>query len=292
VFWIVTNRRGVFFGIMLLFLIVSGNTSGMAKTEFIPVSLENAPLLLEKVIQAKLIPYQIDKDGLKLTVTKLLRFSMDWDNSQLLIECGFNATYQQGFINLNQSGAVLLSGNGLLSPTEQKLGCKLVQIKELRLDKMPAIANSTARYLLDKGLAGREFWYGQPPVSSCVLNRDNFAQLVQIAVSQKLPITKTLDRSEFALKNLSEFGFMKNPGQIRVILGVSGTYHQLVSIPFEGEVGLESHLTIDPDQLTGIVKIDRITSLRLKNIPGVAEGLIRSMINSKIAGDEYQFSWQ
>lgn len=276
--------------VFLVFIIV-GNTFSATAPNYIPFSRDNAAILLQKTVEAKLIPCVIENNGLKLTITKLLDFSMDWEKAQFTLACAFTAD-SQGFFKLNESGEVILSGSGLISKTEQKIGVKLLEIKELKLKHSVGLISEAARVILDKSLSGKELWQAGPPDSSETLTKDNFTTLLMVALNQELPMTITDNASSVTLIKLDDIALMSEPGQLQARFALKGTSQQLITIPFEGEATVGVSVFVDPDAMAGLIRIEKLTDLKLKGAIGLLDGIIRGLINNKLKGKETQFVWK
>jgi hypothetical protein len=169
------------YGMLLLFaMLIGGSCFGM-EPEYVPFDYKVAATLLKNTVARKLVPHEFKSDGMTLNIIKLNQFQMDWEKSQFHVNFGFRASYNKSFINLERAGEASVTGSGLMSSGEQKLGAKLLRINSIKLEGGNEWIDSAARTILDKSLSGKEFWYGTPPTSSEELTKDNLGLMLQVA---------------------------------------------------------------------------------------------------------------
>ena len=264
-----------------------------AEPHWLPFDQNTAVLLLEKVVATRLIPYEVKSEGMTLRVTRLNSLQMDWAQAQFTLDCEFTVDYQKSILNLHQGGQVALTGAGLLAPAEQKLGVRLLQIKELRLEGTPALVGEAARRVLDKGLSGKEYWYGGvAPETSQILTQDNFYQLLQVAINRILPVSGAEEGSTFTLNRLDELVPGHDPGQFEARFDLHGTYKKIVSFAFDGQAAVGVHAWVDPLEMVTLIRIDEVNELHMDHTPGIVSGIVRNLINGKLKGKDIHYTWQ
>ncbi len=283
------SRRGRLLGFALVGLMVFSAPSRAFESHYIPFDWTSAALLLQQTVNTKLIPYDVKGDGFKITITKLNRFTMDWEQSQFILGCSFSGQYQKGFISFSPTGEVEFVGTGLLAAPEQKLGVKLVRISGLRLDGTAGLVSEGARMILDKSLSGKEFWYGQTPAFSEVLTQNRLGDFLNIALSKNLPLSGDNEQGGVTLTDLRELSLLDEPGRMRARFGIKGT---CLRINYEGEAAMDIRVAVDPDELAGKIQIDQLTELKLHNTPGLIGGIIKMIANTKLKGKEFSFCWK
>jgi hypothetical protein len=275
-----------------LLLIAWSCCSFAEEPRWLPLDQETTAVLLEKVASAKLIPHEVKSGDMTLTITRLNGFRMDWDQAQFRLDCDFTVDYQKSFFRIHQPGQVILSGAGLMVPDEQKLGFRLLRINELRLEKVPGMVSDAARQLADKSLAGKEFWYGEPPAAAAeVLGKDNFGRLLQVAINRILPVSGTGDGTTFTLNRLDDLVLGVEPGQFEARFDMNGTYRKLMRFSFQGQAAIETHAWVDPDAMAGLIRIDEVTDLRMDHALGLVSGIVKGMINRRLKGKEVRVTW-
>ncbi len=283
----------ILFGILLCAMIWSGLALADDELRLVPFDQDQAALLLQRTVEAKLIPYTMENDGLKLTITRLLRFKMDWEKAQFSLGCAFTADYDK-FFSFKDSGEVYLTGTGLIAPAEQRLGVKLLKIDGLKLEHTGSMLAEAARFGLDKGFAGKEFWQGKAPApeTSEAMTRDNFGALLMVALNQQMPLSGSNGDTSFTLTQVNSLTMLPEPGYFEVRLSVKGNHRALLTLPYEGQAEARAFVQVDPWQLAGIIRMEGLTDLRLKNTPGFLSDIVRGMVNNKLKGRETRFSWK
>lgn len=262
-----------------------------------PVPLTTAVMarLVERTVQTKLIPYTVEgESGLTLTLTSLESFIMDWERGECYAEVTFDAQYVNNIlpIPIRQSGSAKITGNGLISAEDQKIGVKLLRIDELQFNGMLRMANAPVRQLLNHRLAGREFWMGETPSQSELLTRLNWTELLRIAVAKNLPISGTNGKSNVNITSLESLESMPEPGAFRVRLAADGEYRGLINLPYQGYAVATAMVWVDPQELNGTVRVNEIQSVSLNNLPGFIGGIVRRSVSKKLQGTEFPFSWK
>ena len=275
----------------LLVLILCGTSIYGAQPHYVPFERDSAVALLQKTVEAKMVPYVIENDGWVLTVTKLQHFAMDWEKSQFTLKCSFEAKYTK-LGSFKESGEIAFSGTGLIAPAEQKIGVRIQNISELKLKGLLSQFSSGIKLAADKSLADKEFWFGETPLSSEKLTKDNFDKLVEVAVAQQLPWTGTTDNTTLTFTALHSFAMLPQPGKVVASFTMEGTRKSLVFNKFSGRASVDVDVWIDPEELAGMIKINKITELKLDNTMGLVEGIIKGLVNAKMKGEEIAFSWK
>ncbi len=285
------NKR--IFILILIVVIFSTGASLGAEPQYVPLDNQSMGLLMQRILETKLIPYTKTNKGLSYTINELQEFAMDWEQECFFIKVKFTAEYDPGFFNVSTAGVIKVKGAGLLSASEQKLGVKLLEVQEVTLDNADELINEPLQKVLNKSLAGKEIWQGDPPAAKELLNKNNYLDLVKIAIANSLPITandKKLSLTLNLINELSQAGTV--PGQMKAGFDMNGTYKSLLKLNFKGKMGLEVDVLVDPAELAGKIRIDSLSSLDLKNVPSFMDGLIRKLVDSKIKGKVMEFTWK
>lgn len=269
----------------------------IASAEPGPVPLTSAVMakLVEKTVKTKLIPYTVEgESGLTLTLTSLESFIMDWERSEYYAEVTFDAQYVNNIvpIPIHQSGSAKITGSGLFSAEEQKIGIKLLRIDDLEFNGMLRLANDPIRRLLNHKLTGRAFWMGEAPNQSQLLTLSNWTELLRIAVAKNLPINGTNGKSTVNITSLESLENTPEPGSFRVKLTADGFYRGLLRVPYQGVAVATATVWVDPQELQGTVRVDEIQSVSLNNLPGFISGIVRRSVSRKLQGAEFPFSWK
>jgi hypothetical protein len=281
-------------GIMLVLAIGLVNNAVLrAETEphYVPFDRESAVALIRKTVETKMVPYEIKENGFTLTITKIRYFKMDWDKPQFTLKCSFNAAYNK-FGSFKESGEFAVVGAGLIAPQEQKLGVRIIDIPTLKLKGILGQFNEGIKFVVNKSLAGKEFWNGASPASGEMMTKDNFSLLVQVAIAQQLPWTGGTDDSSITLLVLHNLTLLPQPGKVAASFEIEGRRKGMFFKKYSGRASVEVEVWIDPEQLAGKVKINKITKLKLNNTPGLMAGIIRGLVNVRLKGNEMPFSWK
>lgn len=287
------SKRSVSKWLCLTLLVLSlyGTSVWGVQPQYVPFQRESAVALLQKTVEAKMIPYVIKNDGWVLTVTKLQYFTMNWEKAQFTLKCSFEAEYTR-LGSFKESGEIAFSGMGLIAPAEQKIGVRILNISELKLNGLLSKFSSAIKIAVDKSMADQEFWFGETPVASEKLTKDNFDKLVEVALAQQLPWTGTTDNTTLTFTALHSFVMLPQPGKVSASFAMQGTRKSLVFSKFSGQAGVDVDVWINPDELAGIIKINKITRLELDNTIGLVEEIIKGLVNVKMKGEEISFSWK
>lgn len=283
--------RGRVASLALLIMIIGGSCFSM-EPHYVPFDYKVAGNLLKNTVDRKLVPCEFKSDGMTLTITKLDQFVMDWENSQFRLSFDFRARYNKSFIKLERAGKASVTGSGLMSAGEQKMGVKLLKINGIKLDGGNELIDSAARMILDKSLSGKAFWYGAPPSSYEELTKDNLSQLLQVALNQLLPQTFTNDGTKVTLNHVEELAFGSDAGMMQSRMAINGNYQKIFHFNFSGLIGVRVWVLVDPEQLAGKITIDQVTDLQLDKSPALLDGIIRRMVNAKLKGQTVEFSWR
>lgn len=288
------KRQGIIrlLWLSLMMLTCSGNfILGAETTRNVPFECESAVDLLQKTVEIKMIPYVIKNDGFVLTVTKLQQFVMDWKKSEFMLKCSFEAEHDK-LDSFKESGEIALTGVGLISPEEQKMGVRINNISELKLKGILAQFSAVIKMVADKSLSGKEFWFGQPPTHSKKLTKANFDTLVQVAIAQQLPWTGSTDNTTLTFTALHKLTMLPQPGKVVADFEMEGSRKGLMFNKFSGRACADVEVWVAPEELTGVVKINKITELKLDHTLGLVEGIIKGLVNAKMKGEEIRFSWK
>jgi hypothetical protein len=261
-----------------------------------PVPLTSAVMakLVERTVQAKLIPYTVEgESGITLTLTALDSFIMDWQRGEFYAEVAFAARYMNEIIPIpiRQSGRAKITGSGLFSASEQKIGGKLLSIDDLKFDGVLRVASDPLRQLLNRKLAGKAFWTGEAPDQSEVLTQSNWTELLRIAVAHHLPFSGTTDKSTVNITNLESLESMTEPGMFRIKLDADGEHRGLLRMAFQGYAVATTTVWVDPQALQGKVRIDEVQSVNLNHLPALIDWMVRRSVCKKLQGTEFPFSW-
>jgi hypothetical protein len=284
-------RKSIWILLLIILTVFSGTAWG-TKPGYLPLNNETMGTLLQKIIETKLIPLTATNEGLTLNITKLNTFVMDWERERIILNVNFTADYDPGFFKVSAAGRIGITGAGLIAATEQKIGVKLLEIQELKIESSSNAINEPVRRLLNKILAGKEFWQGDPPSVKETLTEDNYVSLLKIAVAKGLPIHADNEKASITLTQLETLNQTTNPGQFEAVFTMTGRYKSLITMSFEGKMGLTVSVSVDPTELAGETRIDSLTSLDLKNVPSFLDSVIRSIAESKIKGTTSTFSWK
>jgi hypothetical protein len=277
-------------GICLIVFIFCGGFAA-AGPAYVPFERDSAVALLQKTVETKMLPAVIKGEGLIITVTKLLQFTMDWEKSQFFFRCGFTVEPQKYGI-IKESGEIALTGMGLLAPSEQKLGVKVVNVTGFKLDGPLGGFSDGLRIAVDKSMAGKEYWNGKAPLSSERLTKDNFATMLRVAITRQLPWTGSTQTTSLTLLALYELSMLPEPGKLYASFAMKGTKKGLFYRDFSGTAGVNVQVRLAPEDLAGIIRIEKITSLQLDGTPRFLEPIVRGLINIKLKGEEIPFSWK
>jgi hypothetical protein len=262
-----------------------------AEANYVPLGRDSVTALFAKAVAVRLIPYTMHGDGLDVTITQLHHLEVDWNNNTIGIEFSFTVLYHK-VVNLSASGRATVTGSGLLAPEEQELGFRLLAVNELDIQHVNSMVTAAVRLVLDKSLAGREFWVGRTPEQSAVLSKENWVAFLRIAIGRKLPWSIAGDGGECTVTGLTGLAAAGEPGQLAASFVIRGEFRKLLRVHFAGEAGLDLYVGLDAEHLAGMIRIIAVRDLDLKNTPGFVNDWARSQMNKKLAGQEYYFSWQ
>ena len=263
-----------------------------SEPQYVPLGPESAGLWMQNALVARMVPYRMESNGLQLTVNKLLEWAIDWKQGKFTMKCSFTAGTSGTMLELRQDGAITLTGSLIFSAPEQKIGFRLLRIDGLELDHTNPFLSEAVRVLIDRGLAGKEFWSGTPPVSSQILTDANFSKLLEMVVSRQLPLEVRDGKSSIVMNRLEEMEFLEEPGKMRVKLNIQGVYHKIFNWKFDGWAQVELRMEVDPSSLAGIVRIEALKDIKLKGTPFWVNHWIRGLINSRIRGQVFRFNWE
>lgn len=290
---ILETSRILWHGLCLMLLLgIGGGSLILAESGQVPLDPDVAGKLLAQTLKTQMVGAELVKDDLHLKITGLNDFFMDWGKAQFNLDCGFIVKYDNGFFDLEQSGSIVLSGAGLMSAPEQKLGVKLLQISALQLEGFNKQFNAGIQSLLQKGLAGREFWYDQAPASSEILTKDNLGTLLSVALNQILPQQISDEDVEVVLNRVDQIAFGEQPGIMQARVSLDGVYQKLFKVSFSGEAGVKLRVLVNPEQLAGTITVEDLTDLQLDRSPALLDNLLRKLINNKLRGKTTEFSWK
>ena|GEM_PF-687247 len=283
--------RGILAGLILV-AVMNGGDQAAAEERLLPFNQDLAVSLLEKILAQKVVGREFAGDGIRITMTRLNRFAMDWQTSRFMLDCEFQAGYQKGFIALTESGEVSLEGTGLISAEEQKLGVEINRVNSLRLYRLNATINALVARVLDKMLAGKAYWPEVAPAGHVVLTKDNLDTLIQVALNRVLPQTVSGDHLRVTLHQVQHLAFRDDPGGMDAVVDFEGEYHHLLKLSCSGRVGAALHVMMDPDTLAGIIRVRQVTELKVDRGAGLFDGILRRMLKAKLEGKEVRFSWK
>ena len=262
-----------------------------AEPHYVPFNRESAVALIQKTVETKMVPYEIKGNGFVLTITKVQYFKMDWDQAQFTLRCSFDAAYHK-FGSFKESGEFAVVGTGLIAPQEQKLGVRIVAIPAVKLNGVLGQFSEGLKVVVDKSLAGKEFWNDKAPVASEKMTKENFPMLVQVAIAQQLPWTGGTADATITLLVLHNLTLLPQPGKITASFDMEGTRKGLFFKKHSGRASVDVEVWVDPDQLAGKIRINQINELKLDHTPGIMAGIIRGLVNVKLKGNEIPFSWK
>jgi hypothetical protein len=262
-----------------------------AEPDYVPFGRDSAVALFQKTVESKMLPAVIKGDGFIVTITKLLHFKMDWERSQFFFRCGFTVEPQKYGI-VKESGEIALTGTGLLAPAEQKLGVKVVNVTGFKLNGILGGFSEGLRIIVDKSISGKEYWYGKAPLSSEKLTKDNFATMLRVALARQLPWTGTTETTTLTLLAVHELMMLPEPGKLYASFDMKGTKKGMFYRNFSGTAGVNVDVRLAPDDLAGIIRIEKITNLQLDGTPRFLEAIVRGLVNIKLKGEEIPFSWK
>jgi hypothetical protein len=269
---------------------VSGGFAA-AEPNYVPFERDSAVAMLQKTVETKMLPAVIKGDGFIITVTKLLQFTMDWERSQFFFRCGFTVEPQKYGL-IKESGEIALTGMGLLAPFEQKLGVKVDNVTGFKLNGPLGGFSEGLRIIVDKSISGKEYWSGKAPFASEKLTKDNFAAMLRVAITRQLPWTGTTETTSLTLLALHDFTILSEPGKLYASFDMKGTKKGLFYRNFSGTAGVNVEVKLAPDDLAGIIRIEKITNLQLDGTPHFLEAIVRGLVNIKLKGKEIPFSWK
>jgi hypothetical protein len=277
---------------VIILILISCNALAIraAEPRYAPFGPESAAALMRKTVEAKMTPYVIENKGFTLTITKLLDFKMDWEKARFFLKCSFEARYNK--VGLEESGEFAMEGAGLIAPDEQKLGVKILAIPSLKMKGLLGQFSEGIKIVAEKSLAGKEFWNAAAPTASMKLTKENFPLLVQVAMAQQLPWTGVTEKTTVTFLVLHNLKLLSEPGKVCASFDLEGTRKGWLFKKFAGRAGVEADVGIDPDALAGVIRINRITELKLAHTPGLMQGVIRGLVNAKLRGKEILFSWK
>jgi hypothetical protein len=284
-------------GMMMVLAVCLGNNAVLRaeadadQAHYVPFDRESAVTLIEKTVTTKMVPYEIKGNGFTLTITKIQYFKMGWDQAQFALKCSFDAVYNK-IGHFKESGEFAMTGAGLLAAREQKLGVRIINVTDVKLNGILGQFSKGIKIVANKSLAGKEFWSGPPPPTSEMMTKDNFALLLQVAMARQLPWTGGTEENSITLLVLHNLTLLPQPGKISASFDMEGTRRRLFLKRYSGRASVEVEVWIDLDRLAGKVRINRITELKLDKTPGLMEGIIRGLVNAKLKGNEMPFSWQ
>lgn len=260
----------------------------------VPLTRDNMALLLERTVQSKLIPVTMkDDSGFSITLTGLKSFTMNWDTNEFKADLTFQAEYVSKWlpIHIRQDGETVVSGCGLFSAEEQKLGVKLVRIDDMQFHGLLQIAHEPIRKLLNKKLSGKELWQGGAPAQSATLTGDNWTEMLRIGIAEELPHAGVSGKISYTLTKLNSLTALDGPGRFAAEFVLDGRHQGLVSLGFEGVAAVSASVWVVPDELRGKVRIEEVQRLDLKRVPAFIDAIIRRSLSDKLNTEEFEFSW-
>ncbi len=256
---------------------------------YLPFDHDSAALLVRRAVETKLIPRTLQSDGLTLAVTELTDFAMDWDRGEFTLACAFRL--ESPFLpRFGKTGEVSLTGSVLIAETERRLGLKLLRVNGFRIGDAAGLGETVAGLLLNRNLAGKEFWGGDPPAGA-VLPAAGLDSLLRAAVDQALPRTWNGASSSFTLESMEDLLLMDEPGRMRARVRISGSRRGLFHLAFTGSASLEATVLADPENLAGLVRMERLDELALDGYPRFICRIARSWAERRIRGQEWKFAW-
>jgi hypothetical protein len=281
-------------GVMLVLTVCLGNAAALRaepEPHYMPFDRESAVALIRKTVEIKMVPYEVKGNGFTLTITKLRYFKMDWEKAQFSLKCSFNAEYNK-FGSFKESGEFTMVGTGLIAPREQKLGVRIDAVPAVKLKGLLGQFNEGIKFVVEKSLAGKEFWSGPTPTTSEMMTKENFSLLVRVALAQQLPWNGGTEEASITLLVLHDLKLLPKPGELIADFDMEGTRKGWFFKKYAGRAKVALEVWVDPDQLAGKIKIIKINELELDHTPGILEGIIRGLVNVKLKGNEMPFSWK
>lgn len=278
-----------------LLLLLGAFSTTSAEPGLVPLTSNVMAKLVEKTVQSKLIPYRIEGDlGVALTLTSLDSFNMDWERGECYAIVSFEVQYINDIVpvGIRQLGRARITGNGLFSAGEQKIGIKLLRIDDLKFKGVLRMASDPIRQLLNKKLTGKTFWMGEAPIQSKLLTRSNWTELLKIAVAKNLPMSETNGKSTVNITNIDSLETLTDPGSFRAKLTADGCYKGLFKIPYQGQAVVIAMVRVNPQALSGTIRVDEIPNVTLSHLPFFVGGMVKRSINHKLRGTEFPFSWK
>lgn len=262
---------------------------------FVPLTRDNMALVLERTVQVKLIPVTLrDESGFAVTLTELKTFEMDWERGEFKAEIAFEAEYVNPWLPIpfRQRGEAVVSGYGLISAEEQKFGGSLRRIDDIRFFGLLRIAHEPIRKLLNKKLTNKALWPGGAPVRSEVLTGDNWTEILQIGIAQRLPHDGGSGKTSYRIMSINRLTALDGPGRYRSEFSLEGRHQGLLNIGFQGIVSASASVWIVPDELRGKVRMEAVQQLDLKGVPALVDGIIRRSVSEKLKLEEFPFEWK
>lgn len=289
-------KIGIFTGILLILAaavsirVVRAETGA---THYVPFNRDQMALILKRTIETKFIPCTLpEKDHVTSTITSLQDFSINWDDGALTIGFTFESDYRLGFLSFHSAGEISVTGQALFNSDEQKLGLKFLELRAFKLYKSNKIVEGIARGVIEYKIEGHEVWPGNPPSTKEVMTRDNFPSLLTVAIAQILPFKSTNKGLTVTLTRLNSLAFTDEAGGAEVNFDFDGVYDQIIKVSFGGGMGVRATITVDPESLTGKVRIENIAALDLKHSMSILDELVRGWVNSKLSGKVIDFCWK
>jgi len=283
--------RGIMVG---LFIMVMINYGGILEAEerLLPLDQELATTMLEKILTQKLVGREFTDDDLRVTITRVNRFVMDWETSRFMINCEFQVSYQKSFITLNEGGEVSLEGIGLISSEEQKLGVKLNRVNHLRLNRINKAINTLVTKVLNNMLDDKVFWPEKAPSQFVLLSKVNLDTMIQVTLNRILPQKVSGNRIHVTLNRVQQLAFTGEPGGVRTVVNFEGQYDRLLKVSFSGRVGAVLQVMVDPDTFSGIIRVQQVTDVKVDRRILFIDNILQMMIEAKLQGREVRFSWK
>lgn len=283
--------RGIMVGFIVIIMLVGSGISE-AEERLLPFNQELAATVLEKTLAQKVVGREFDSDGMRITITRLNRFVMDWETSRFTLDCEFRVGYRKGFIILEEAGEVSLEGSGAIAAEEQKLGVKLNRVNRLRLNRMNETMNNMVTKVLDKMLSGKVFWPEAAPAGFDLLTKDNLDTLIQVALNRRMPQTVSGAHIQVTLNQVQKLDFTDEPGGMAAVADFEGKYDHFPKFSFSGQAGAALQVMLDPKALSGMIRIQQVTDLKVDRTAAFLDGILQRMINAKLQGKEVRFSWK
>ncbi|HEY8462667.1 MAG TPA: hypothetical protein VIM29_01330, partial [Bacillota bacterium] len=100
------------------------------------------------------------------------------------------------------------------------------------------------------------------------------------------------DNTTLTFTALHKLTMLPQPGKVVADFEMEGSRKGLMFNKFSGRACADVEVWVAPEELTGVVKINKITELKLDHTLGLVEGIIKGLVNAKMKGEEIRFSWK